>query len=189
MARAGSRSALAVQLTHAATKSDWDLFSSGAELTEIFVDADACPVKGDIERVAERHGLVAHIVSNGGIRPSRHPLMRTVIVAEGPDAADDWIVEHVCSGDIVVTADIPLASRCLAKGARVLGHKGKAFTEDMIGLALGMRDLNKYLRAASGDQTYNAGFTKDDHSRFLNTLENTIQAAKRQPSRNKGETS
>ena len=148
-------------------------------MTEIFVDADACPVKDEIARVAERHGLVVHIVCNGGIRPSRHPLVRTVIVAEGADAADDWIVEHAGKGDVVVTADIPLASRSLAKGARVLGHNGKPFTEESIGLALGLRDLNKYLREASGSQTYNAGFTKDDRSRFLNALENAIQAAKR----------
>lgn len=148
-------------------------------LTEIFVDADACPVKDEVARVAERHGIAVQIVSNGGIRPSRHPLVRTVIVAEGPDAADDWIAEHVGVGDIVVTADIPLASRCLIKGARVFGHSGKAFTNETIGLALGLRDLNKHLREASGKQTYNAGFSKDDRSRFLNALENAIQAAKR----------
>ena len=148
-------------------------------LPEIFVDADACPVKAEVERVAQRHGLVVHIVSNGGIRPNRHPLFRHVTVAAGPDAADDWIAEHAGAGDIVVTADIPLAARCLKKRARVLGPTGKVFAEGTIGLALGMRDFNKYLREASGKQTYNATFGKDDRSRFLNALENEIQAAKR----------
>jgi uncharacterized protein len=148
---------------------------------KIYVDADACPVKEEIERVAARHGLAVYIVSNGGIRPSRNPLVQTVIVAEGADAADDWIAERADTGDIVVTADIPLASRALKKGAAVLGPTGKAFSEDSIGLALGMRDLNKHLREATGKQTYNAGFTKEDRSRFLGSLENAIQAAKRLP--------
>jgi len=146
---------------------------------EIFVDADACPVKEEIERVAGRHGLVVHIVSNGGIRPSRNPLVRTVIVPEGADAADDWIAERAGTGDIVVTADIPLASRSLRNGAQVLGPTGRAFTPESIGLALGLRDLNKHLREATGNQTYNAGFTKEDRSRFLGALENAVQAAKR----------
>ena len=145
----------------------------------IYVDADACPVKEEIERVASRHGLTVYIVSNGGIRPSRNPLVQTVIVAEGADAADDWIAERAETGDIVITADIPLASRSLKKGAAVLGPTGKAFTEVSIGLALAMRDLNKHLREATGKQTYNAGFTKEDRSRFLGSLENAIQAAKR----------
>jgi uncharacterized protein len=148
-------------------------------LLEIFVDADACPVKEEAERVATRHGLVVHIVSNGGIRPSRNPLIRNVTVAAGADAADDWIAERAGVGDIVVTADIPLASRCLAKGAAVLGPAGKPFTEDGIGMALGLRDLKKHLREVSGKESFNASFTKQDRSRFLNALENAIQAAKR----------
>jgi len=149
-------------------------------LPEIFVDADACPVKEEIERVATRHGVTVHIVSNGGIRPSRNPLVQTVIVPEGADAADDWIAERAGARDIVITADIPLAARALKKGAAVLGPTGKAFTEESIGLALGLRDLNKHLREASGRPTYNASFTKDDRSRFLSALENAVQAAKRQ---------
>jgi uncharacterized protein len=149
---------------------------------EIYVDADACPVKAEVERVAERHRLVVHIVCNGGIRPSAHPLIRTVIVEQGADAADDWIVEHITENDICVTADIPLASRCLKKGASVLGPTGKPFTEQSIGMALGMRDLHRHLREATGGQTYNAGFTKQDRSRFLNALENAIQAALRRKS-------
>jgi uncharacterized protein YaiI (UPF0178 family) len=95
---------------------------------EIYVDGDACPVKAEAERVAARHNLPITIVSNGGLRPSRHPLIRHVVVGDGADAADDWIVEHAGQGDIVVTADIPLASRCLEKRARVLGPNGKPFT-------------------------------------------------------------
>ena len=148
-------------------------------MLQIYVDADACPVKEEIERVATRHGLTVHIVSNGGIRPSRNPLVQTVIVAEGADAADDWIAARAEKGDIVITADIPLASRALKNGAAVLGPTGKAFTEESIGMALGMRDLHRHLREATGRQTYNAGFTKDDRSRFLGSLENAIQAAKR----------
>jgi uncharacterized protein YaiI (UPF0178 family) len=146
---------------------------------EIFVDADACPVKQEVERVAERHGLVVHVVSNGGIRPSANPLVKSVIVAAGADAADDWIAEYIGPGDIAITADIPLASRCLKKGAVVLGPTGKPFTEQSIGMALGMRDLHRHLREATGGQTYNAGFTKQDRSRFLGALENEIQAIRR----------
>lgn len=148
-------------------------------MLQIFVDGDACPVKAEVERVAGRHQLPVTIVSNGGLRPSANPLMRHVTVADGADAADDWIVEHIGEGDIAVTADIPLASRCLSKGARVLGPTGKAFTEAGIGMALGMRDLHRHLREATGNQTYNSGFTKEDRSRFLGTLENEIQALKR----------
>jgi len=147
---------------------------------EIYVDADACPVKAEVERVAERHGLVVHVVSNGGIRPSPHPLVKTVIVPQGADAADDWIAERVRPGDICVTADIPLASRCLKNGALVLRHDGKPFSAESIGTALGMRELSRHLRELSpGGQTFNAGFTKEDRSRFLGALENAIQAAKR----------
>jgi uncharacterized protein YaiI (UPF0178 family) len=146
---------------------------------EIFVDGDACPVKAEVERVAERHGMQVVVVSNGGLRPSRHPRVRHVTVAAGADAADDWIAEHAGEGDIVVTADIPLASRALKRGARVLGPTGKPFTEAGIGMALGMRELQRHLREATGGQTYNAGFAKEDRSRFLGALENEIQAIRR----------
>ena len=154
----------------------------GSELSAIpaiFVDGDACPVKDEIVRVADRHQLSVHIVSNGGLRPSRHPLVNHVTVAAGADAADDWIADTITPGDIAVTADIPLASRCLKKGARVLSPSGKIFSTDNIGMALGMRDLNQHLREVTGGQTYHAGFSKQDRSRFLNVLENEIQAAKR----------
>jgi hypothetical protein len=148
-------------------------------LPEIYVDADACPVKQEAIQVAERHGLVVHIVSNGGLRPSQHPLVRHVIVEQGADVADDWIAERISAGDIAITSDIPLASRCLKKEAIVLGPTGKAFTVESIGLALGMRDLHRHLREATGTQTFNANFTKADRSRFLGALENAVQAARR----------
>lgn len=149
-------------------------------MLEIFVDGDACPVKAEVEQVAGRHGLAVTIVSNGGLRPSRNPLVRHVMVGQGADAADDWIVAQAGAGDIVVTADIPLASRALKNGARVLGPTGKPFTEDGIGMALGMRELHRHLReSAPGGQTFNAGFTKQDRSRFLGALENEIQSLRR----------
>jgi len=150
----------------------------------IYLDGDACPVKAEVERVASRHSLTVYLVSNGGIRPSSNPLFRHVTVAEGADAADDWIVEHIGTHDIAITADIPLAARCLAKGARVLGPNGKPFTQDGIGVALGMRDLQRHLRESTpGGQTYNASFSGKDRSRFMNALENEIQAAKRAAAR------
>jgi len=148
-------------------------------MPEIYVDADACPVKAEIEKVAGRHGLHVHIVSNGGIRPRHHPLIHTIVVAEGADAADNWIADRIRPGDIAITADIPLAARCLDKGARVLRPNGEAFTADNIGTALGMRELSRHLREVTGNQTFNAGFTPKDRSRFLGALENTIQAIRR----------
>ncbi len=149
-------------------------------MLEIYIDGDACPVKGEVERVAARHGLIVHLVSNGGLRPSSNPLFRHVVVAVGADAADDWIAEHIGENDIAITADIPLAARCLAKGAQVLGPSGKPFTEDGIGMALGMRELQRHLRESTpGGQTYNSGFTKQDRSRFLGALENAVQAIRR----------
>jgi len=145
----------------------------------IFVDGDACPVKAEVEKVAVRHGLGVTIVSDGGLRPSANPLLRHVIVPEGPDAADDWIAEHAGAGDIVITADIPLASRALEKGARVIGPNGKPFTPDNVGMALGMRELSRHLREVTGGQTHHAGFSAKDRSRFLGALENCIQALKR----------
>ncbi len=136
-------------------------------------------MKAEVERVAERHGLHVFLVSNSGMRPNRHPLFEQIVVPEGPDVADDWIAENISEGDIAITADIPLASRCLEKKARVVSPTGKPFTEDNIGMALGMRDLKQQVREMTQSQTYNAGFTDKDRSRFLGTLENEIQALKR----------
>ncbi len=157
--------------------------STPSDMPQIYVDGDACPVKAEVERVATRHGLQIYIVSNGGVRPSANLLIRHVTVAEGADAADDWIAENITDRDIAVTADIPLAKRCLESGANVLGPNGKPFTDEGIGMALGMRDLHRHLREVSGSQTHHASFTQKDRSRFLNALENEIQAAKRKASR------
>ena len=149
-------------------------------MISIFVDGDACPVKAEVEKVATRHGLTVTIVSNGGLRPSANPLLRHIIVAEGADAADNWIVDHIAANGICITADIPLAARCLDKGARVLAPNGKAFTPDSIGMALGMRELSRHLRELTpGGQTHHAGFSRQDRSRFLGELENCLQALKR----------
>jgi uncharacterized protein YaiI (UPF0178 family) len=146
---------------------------------EIYVDADACPVKDEVLRVAERHGLQAYIASNSGMRPSGNPLVRQVVVAQGPDAADDWIAGRITASDICVTADIPLASRCLGRGAGALRPDGKPFTKESIGMALAMRDLMQQLREAGDVKGTNPAFTRDDRSRFLRELENLIQALRR----------
>lgn len=151
----------------------------GVTVIQIYVDGDACPVKDEVEKVAERHGLMVFIVSNAGMRPRRHPLIQQIVVPEGPDVADDWIAERATADDIAITADIPLAGRCLESGATVIGPTGKLFNKDNIGMALGMRDLKQHLRESNNTQTYNAGFTARDRSQFLNALENEIQALKR----------
>ena len=148
-------------------------------MPEIYIDGDACPVKAEVLRVAERHGLVVHLVSNSGFRPNRNPLVRNVVVADGPDAADDWIAEHIGAGDIAVTADIPLAARCLKTGAQALGPTGRPFTEESIGQALATRDLMAHLRETGDIRGGGRGFTKQDRSRFLSALEVAVQAAHR----------
>lgn len=144
----------------------------------IYVDADACPVKDEVERVGTRHKLRMFIVSNGGLRPSRNPLVETVIVPDGPDVADMWIAERAGRGDVVITGDIPLAAKCVAAGARVLKHNGEALTEANVGNALATRDLMSDLRAADPfRQGGGKGFTKADRSRFLDALERMVRAA------------
>ena len=144
----------------------------------LYVDADACPVKAEAERVATRHGVPMVLVSNGGLRPSANPLVEVVIVPEGPDIADIWIAERVGPGDVVVTGDIPLAARCVEAGARVLKHDGEALTGANVREALAMRDLMADLRAADPfRQGSGRGFTKADRSRFLEALEREMRAA------------
>jgi uncharacterized protein YaiI (UPF0178 family) len=143
------------------------------------VDGDACPVKKEIVRVAERHGLSVFLVANAWIHLP-HPQVEIVVVSEGPDEADNWIAEHIDAGDICITADIPLASRCLERDGRVIGPTGKPFTQANIGNALAMRDLNSHLRETGEDKGYNPSFTKNDRSQFLQTLEQQVQAALRQ---------
>ncbi|MBF0181916.1 MAG: YaiI/YqxD family protein [Magnetococcales bacterium] len=145
----------------------------------IYVDADACPVKTEVMRVAERHGLTVHMVSNQWMRLAAHPLLKIQVVAGGLDKADDWIVERIERGDIAITADIPLAARCLTKGARVVGPTGKPFDEDGIGMALAMRDLNAHLRDTGEIRGSGPSFGGKDRSRFLQALEEAIQAIKR----------
>lgn len=148
-------------------------------MTIIYIDADACPVRGEAMRVAARHGLEVAVVSNGGIRPSPDPRVTTVIVAEGPDAADRWIAERIGPGDICVTSDIPLAARCLESGARAIRPDGEPFTTANIGNALAMRDLMADLRAANplGAGGGNRPFGKADRSRFLDGLDRMVRAA------------
>lgn len=146
----------------------------------IYVDADACPVKDEVERVATRHTLAVAMVSNGGIRPSRNPLIEMVIVPDGPDVADMWIADRAGPGDVVVTGDIPLAAKCVAAGAAVLKHNGEPLTERNVGQALATRDLMTDLRAADPfRQGGGKGFTKADRSRFLNALEQAVRNAQR----------
>ncbi|KWT68374.1 YaiI/YqxD family protein [Hyphomicrobium sulfonivorans] len=143
----------------------------------IFIDADACPVKDEAVRVAERHGLPVHFVSNAWMRLPEGPLIKRVIVPEGPDIADDWIAEHIGPNDVAVTADIPLAARCLKKGAQAIGPTGKPFTESSIGMALAMRELSAHLRETGESKGYNASFTRQDRSRFLEALELAVRRA------------
>jgi Uncharacterized protein conserved in bacteria len=150
----------------------------------IYVDADACPVKEEARRVAERLGLVAVFVSNGGIRPSRDPMVRVVIVPAGADAADDWIAEHARANDIVLTADIPLAGRAIDKGCHVLGFTGRAFTPASIGMALAMRDLKRHLRETGEIAGHNPGFRPADRSAFLGALDTMGRRAKSLAARN-----
>lgn len=145
----------------------------------IYVDADACPVKAEIEKVGTRHGVRMFIVSNGGVRPSQNPLVDTVIVPDGPDIADMWIADRAIKGDVVITGDIPLAAKCVEAGARVLKHNGEALTQANIGNILATRDLMADIRAADPfRQGGGKAFSKADRSRFLDALERELRAAK-----------
>lgn len=148
-------------------------------MVEIYIDADACPVKDETLRVAARHGLKTYLVSDGGIRPSPDPMVETVFVTQGADAADDWIADRIGKADICVTNDIPLAARCLEREAMALKPNGELFTTDGIGMALANRDLMQTLRETGQITGGPRPFNKTDRSRFLDRLEATIQAAKR----------
>ena len=149
-------------------------------MTALYIDADACPVKAEAERVATRHRVQMYVVSNGGLRPSQNPLVETVIVPDGPDVADMWIAERAGAGDVVVTGDIPLAAKCVEAGARVLKHNGEALTAANIGNVLATRDLMADLRAADPfRQGGGKAFGKADRSRFLDALERELRAARR----------
>ncbi|KAA3510243.1 YaiI/YqxD family protein [Agrobacterium vitis] len=144
----------------------------------IYVDADACPVKAEVLKVAERHDMPVTFVANSGLRPSRDPMVTNVIVSNGFDAADDWIAERAGPGDIVITADVPLAGRCVAAGAFVTGPTGRMFDETNIGMATAMRDLGAHLRETGESKGYNRAFSPRDRSQFLETLDRLCRRCK-----------
>ena len=142
----------------------------------IYVDADACPVKAEAEKVATRHKVQMKLVSNGGLRLSQNPLVEMVIVPEGPDVADMWIADRAGPGDVVVTGDIPLAAKCVEAGALVLKHNGERLTQSNVREALAMRDLMSDLRSADPfRQGGGKAFGKADRSRFLDALERALR--------------
>lgn len=144
----------------------------------IYVDADACPVKAEVERVGTRHKLKMYVVSNGGIRPSQNPFVETVVVPDGPDVADMWIADRATKGDVVVTGDIPLAAKCIEGGALVIKHNGEALTQANIGNVLATRDLMADMRAADPfRQGGGKPFSKADRARFLDGLERMVRKA------------
>lgn len=146
----------------------------------IYVDADACPVKAEAEKVATRHRMTVFFVSNGGLRPSQNPYVEMIFVADGPDVADMWIADRAGVGDVVVTGDIPLAAKCVDSGAMVIRHNGEPLSRANIGNVLATRDLMTDLRAADPfRQGVGKGFSKADRSRFLDGLERAVQAAGR----------
>ena len=145
----------------------------------IFIDADACPVKPEVYRVAERYGVKVYVVANAFMNVPRSDLIERVIVNEGPDVADSWIVERAGENDIVVTADVPLAARAVKKGAVVIGPTGKPFTEDSIGMQLATRDLMSDLRSAGATTRGPPPLSRQDISRFLSALDLAVTRLKR----------
>lgn len=144
----------------------------------IYVDADACPVKAEAEAVATRHKVRLALVCNGGLRPSPNPLIEVIYVPDGPDEADKWIADRAGPGDVVVTGDIPLASKCVEAGAQVVKHDGEALTVANIGQVLATRDLMADLRAADPfRQGGGKAFSKADRSRFRDGLERALRRA------------
>jgi uncharacterized protein YaiI (UPF0178 family) len=149
-------------------------------MPQLLIDADACPVKPEAERVATRHKVPMVLVANGGLRPARNPLVEIVIVSEGPDEADKWIADRAAPGCVVVTNDIPLAARCVAAGAQVLRPDGSALTQANVGAQLALRDLSADLRAADPfRQGGGKPFSKADRSRFLDALDRALHAARK----------
>jgi uncharacterized protein YaiI (UPF0178 family) len=150
-------------------------------VVRIYIDADACPVRAEATRVADRHGLQVYVVSNGGIRPDPNPRVETIIVEAGADAADRWIAERIGARDICVTADVPLAARCIQSGALAIRPNGEVLTQASIGHALAMRDLMADIRAANplGATGGAKPFGKADRSRFLDALERLVRSAAR----------
>ena len=155
--------------------------ADSSSMGAVYVDADACPVKREIYRVAERHGMSVHVVSNSPMAVPTDPKIHRVIVGSQMDAADDWIAERAGQGDVVITADIPLASRCVKAGAKVIGPTGRPFTENSIGMALATRNLMEDLRAAGTITGGPKSFSDRDRSTFLSALHETIVQLKRRP--------
>jgi uncharacterized protein len=145
----------------------------------IYVDADACPVKNEIYRVAERHGIKVIVVSNSPIAVPRDPLIERVVVAAGLDEADNYIAARAIRGNIVITADIPLASRCVKAGAAAIAPNGRAFTEESIGMTLATRNLMDSLRSAGEITSGPKAFSPRDRSSFLSALDQAIVRLKR----------
>ena len=150
-------------------------------MTEIYVDGDACPVREEVYRVATRLNLIVHVVSNGSrpIRPPGLPNVRMIVVPDGADIADDWIAERITAADVCVTSDIPLAARCLDRGARALSSTGRLWTTDNIGNALAGREIGRHLREIGVATGGPAPLTKADRSKFLSALDTFVQAALR----------
>lgn len=144
-------------------------------MTIVYIDADACPVKDETVTVAERYGASVKIVSNGGIRPSKHPLVEMIYLPEGPDIADDWIAERIGEGDVCITADIPLAHRCVKAGGTVLKPNGEPLTEKNIGPALATRNLLTDLRETGAINSQHAPFSARDRSKFLQSLDAALR--------------
>jgi hypothetical protein len=152
-------------------------------MLDIYVDADGCPVKNEIYRVAARYGLRVLLVANAWMRvPREEDQVELVLVSDEIDAADNWIAEHVQPDDVVVTADVPLAARCVHAGARVLGPRGRIYDETSVGSALAARDLSAYLREIGLQTGGPAPFAKRDRSQFLQSLDQVIQAVRREDS-------
>ena len=148
-------------------------------MLHVYIDADGCPVKDEVYRVADRYQLSVTLVANSWMRIPHDERIHLEVVPDKFDAADDWIVEHIEEGDIAITADIPLAARCLEKRARVIGLKGSEFTEDTIGEALATRELLSTLREAGTISGGPAPFQKRDRSRFLQRLDEVVQSIRR----------
>ena len=148
-------------------------------MTRIFIDSDACPVKDEVYRVAARYGVHVFVVSNRMIAVPDAPLIERIVVDSGPDVADDWIAEHTVESDVIITSDIPLAARCVKKGAYVLEPKGRLLDEDTIGMALAMRNLMTDLRSAGVMTSGGSCFGKADRSRFLSELDTLVVKARK----------
>ena len=147
---------------------------------QIFIDADACPVKVETIQIASRNMVEVYIVSNGGIRPSTNPFVKTIVVDSGPDEADNWIAASINRHDIVITSDIPLSGRCIEKGAYVISPNGEHLTPDNIGIKTASRNLMFEIRAADPfHKGKGKAFSKSDRINYINTLEKVIQTVKK----------